>query len=584
MAPPSAEASRDVNFCLCFSVHCTPIHGLWSIVISWRSDCLRANCLNSGIEQAQNTEKNYCSASPSMCKFEEPSMRSLTPFSCRTFGTHRIVRATGLTVALLAVLLPGSLSASERPAVATTSDRLVEQAGQAKVVGNRALAYALLREARVVAPDNSLIRWQLGQMKVGGQWMSIEEAERRLAADPRQTKYEQRRDVLSATPQGQVELARWCRANKLEDEAKLHWASVLTTDPNNKPAARALNMKWHGGQLQTTDEIKEANKTSRQKAKSTHEWASRVAEWMRLLADKNESPPGTVINDIRGVDDVGAIGPVEKATLNSRLRFDEKNPAAKRLSLAFLGALAEMRCEEGTKSVLRHAVMSPFEEVRAAAIAELRYRPLNDFVPTLVEAMAAPIQSTYQVVNDFDGSVHYLHSFYREGPFADWSYRRERSILPAGAGMRTANSLPDTSSANVIQVGGSSRSGMVSIAAARQSARNYEQEIVSDEQKVAKENEITTDRNERIVAVLTGTTDQSLGSEPRAWWTWWQDYTDYYHNGERPVYSGVDSSYAYVRPPVLSSVPVECFVRGTPVWAKTGQRPIETLRSGDFVL
>jgi len=114
--------------------------------------------------------------------------------------------------------------------------------------------------------------------------------------------------------------------------------------------------------------------------------------------------------------------------------------------------------------------------------------------------------------------------------------------------------------------------------------KNYEQEIATGEQKVAKENELTADRNERLVAVLTGTTDQSLGSEPRAWWTWWQDYTDYYHNGERPVYSGVDSSYAYVRPPVESSTPVECFVRGTPVWTKTGQRPIETLRSGDFVL
>ena len=45
--------------------------------------------------------------------------------------------------------------------------------------------------------------------------------------------------------------------------------------------------------------------------------------------------------------------------------------------------------------------------------------------------------------------------------------------------------------------------------------------------------------------------------------------------------------YAYVRPPVLtsgSSGSVECFAKGTPVWTKTGQRPIESLEMGDLVL
>ena len=68
-------------------------------------------------------------------------------------------------------------------------------------------------------------------------------------------------------------------------------------------------------------------------------------------------------------------------------------------------------------------------------------------------------------------------------------------------------------------------------------------------------------------------------------WTWWQDYTDYYHDGgSRPVNTTVDSSNDYIIPPPQQSVAVECFVRGTPVWTKTGPRPIEKLRIGDLVL
>jgi hypothetical protein len=123
----------------------------------------------------------------------------------------------------------------------------------------------------------------------------------------------------------------------------------------------------------------------------------------------------------------------------------------------------------------------------------------------------------------------------------------------------------------------------VSRAGAARNARNYEQEIKDKERQVAEANEKTAALNERIVSVLTGTTDKSFGSEPRAWWDWWSDYTDYYHGGSRPVQTTVDSSNDYIIPPAPSQA-CECFARGTPVWTKTGQRPIEKLQIGDLVL
>jgi hypothetical protein len=112
-------------------------------------------------------------------------------------------------------------------------------------------------------------------------------------------------------------------------------------------------------------------------------------------------------------------------------------------------------------------------------------------------------------------------------------------------------------------------------------------------------NQTTAALNARIIPVLEGGTGKSFGS-PKEWWKWWQENNEYYASDDQPVYrnyySGVDSYYygdkpSYdVRypPPPPPPPPVtyrrSCFAKGTLVWTKTGQRPIETLDLGDLVL
>lgn len=506
---------------------------------------------------------------------------------CRGFKTICVQVATVTAGVWMVVALAGPLSADSRAIVKTTPDRLVDEAGQAKTDGNSALAYALLREVVDISPENSLARWQLGQVKVGDEWLSIEEAERRAAADPLQAKYLKRRDAANEKPAAQLQLARWCRSNKLDEEARFHFASFLASNPNNQEAMHALGMRWHNGQLMSLEDIKDSNQDANDVKTASRQWPSRVSTWLRLLSNKNEPPPMSVINEIRAVTDTTAIPFIEKVTLDFTLASKEKSPGKKQLSLTFLSALKEMRGEEGTNSLLRFAVLSPFIEVRSGAIAELHYRPLHDYMPTLLDGIVAPIKSAYRVLNDPAGSVHYIHAMYREGAFNDWSYQRQRSILQPGDGLNAAAMSGGANILDLANVARNSRSNSISRTEARQQAQNYEQEIVASEQKVAEENQKNAALNERIIAVLVGTTDQNLGSEPRAWWNWWQDYTDYYRGGDRPVYGVQDSSSVSVRPPVLtsgSSGSVECFAKGTPVWTKTGQRPIESLEMGDLVL
>ena len=106
-----------------------------------------------------------------------------------------------------------------------------------------------------------------------------------------------------------------------------------------------------------------------------------------------------------------------------------------------------------------------------AAIAELHYRPLHDYVPTLLDGIVAPIKSAYRVVNDPGGSVHYIHAMYREGAFNDWSYQRQRSILQPGEGLNAAAMSAGANILDLANMARNSRSGSISRTEARQQAQ-----------------------------------------------------------------------------------------------------------------
>ena len=219
-------------------------------------------------------------------------------FGCRGWETLRIRYATVIGV-LVPIAWARVAGANDQKVAVATADRLIDAAGKAKTDGQDARAYALLHEAVRTAPDNSLARWQLGQVKVGRDWLSIEEAQRRADADPRQAKYQERREVLSDTPEDQLALARLCRGNNLDDEAQVHWASVLSVQPNNKEALRGAGMRWYAGELKSPTQIKEERKESTVTKQATRQWR-RVWALDAGFSDKNKDASIAAISAIRG--------------------------------------------------------------------------------------------------------------------------------------------------------------------------------------------------------------------------------------------------------------------------------------------
>lgn len=501
---------------------------------------------------------------------------------------------------LVAVLVAGWVLYSPYLAIAgdgaaeTTAKRLVGEALQAEAAGDATRHEALLRDAVAADPDFSLARWHRGELRVDDEWKPIDDIQAAAAADPARGEYLQRREAAAGSLERQIELARWCRKQALEDEARFHWATVLTQDPNNEDALRALGVRWHNGRLMTPDEVAVAKELMRAFQDAAEESRPQVARWDRMLSAGDLKSRKEALAEIRALREPHVIAALEEHTLGTPLASNSQFERCLEVSAAFVAALDEMPGQAATGSLLRHAVLSPLKSVRKASIAALKKRSPHDYVPQLLGALAMPFESSYRVVTDSDGSVHYWHSLYREGPDANWAFEGRQSAVQIDLkGDRFAriadrnNELWDLPAGNDPAL----QAEMANLAARNQS--RFAATAISAEQQLVQTNRAIVFGNSKIVAVLAATTRQEFGDSPRSWWDWWTEYNEYYTDGQTPEYVQryAESDHRYYRKPGYAgrynsdgSRAMSCFSAGTLVWTKTGLREIERIEIGDMVL
>lgn len=327
----------------------------------------------------------------------------------------------------IASSLPACPSAAAEAKGTTTAERLVQEALESEVAGDAPRHATLLEEAVRIAPNYSLARWHSGQIAVGDQWQTVEDAQQVAAADPHQAEYQRLRQQYGDSPAGQLALARWCRKNDLFDESRLHWASVLSVEPENKEAQRALGARWSHGRLMTYAQIDHAKRQMKASQKAARRWAPKINKWQRDIADELDVRM-QALDEIREVKDIHAIPALEEVSLQPDLSTELETVRSRQFGEAVVAALDEMPDRAATESLVRLAVLAPLDDVRDAAVDALKRRPLHDYVPLLLSGLAMPIESWFRVTTDPDGSVHYQHPLYREGQHGDWSLDAGRVV------------------------------------------------------------------------------------------------------------------------------------------------------------
>src|SRR4051812_37801603 len=201
--------------------------------------------------------------------------------SCGLGGRFALQLSLGrqLTFALGATMgLVGQSFGASAESTKLEIDRLIAEAARAEISGDISKSSALLHDAIRIDPENQLARWQLGQVQVEKQWVAVEEAQHRAAADPLQLEYRQRRAAMGNNPPGQLALAKWCRKKNLTDEALFHWASVLAVDPKNDEVLHALDLHWHDGRLMTSDQLVDEKEQLRESKRAAERWAQKIVK------------------------------------------------------------------------------------------------------------------------------------------------------------------------------------------------------------------------------------------------------------------------------------------------------------------
>jgi hypothetical protein len=231
--------------------------------------------------------------------------------------------------------------------------------------------------------------------------------------------------------------------------------------------------------------------------------------------------------------------------------------------------------DDASLSLARVAVFSEFETARRAAAEELRDRPMEQYVPTLLAAMHTPIQTQREVVQGRRGRLLYRHVMFREG-------QNDREIARL-----------ETSYRRVAMPGGSRRNTL-------QRAFDDIQERADERAtEVATANRRAVDLNERIQDALEVATRINLFNTPGQWWTWWNEYNEVYVSGDKPIRETVLTEQVTLvdRVPLASgplgvsgpgsgggSGPLDCLAAGTQVWTDSGKKAIEQIVIGDRVL
>ena len=121
-----------------------------------------------------------------------------------------------------------------------------------KMLISGAVCLACMLHAGAEEPPEAASHWQTGQVCMDGKWLTRQQVAEIAGQDKRLAEYRKLRERSPMTVEDQTALAKWCKKNKLPDEERVHWLSVLQLQPGNAEAVKGLGLHPYQGILLTS--------------------------------------------------------------------------------------------------------------------------------------------------------------------------------------------------------------------------------------------------------------------------------------------------------------------------------------------
>ena len=512
-------------------------------------------------------------------------VRFLVPF-CRCLPILLVISAGGW---------------AEQPEQRTTGSeetlgaQLVRNALQLELEGDNEYRALALGTALKQAPDYAPARWQLGQVQVDAEWVDVKAAMASRADDADVQAYERMRRESSNSSAAQATLARFCNEKGFDDRARLHWHRVAAdpgaTKGELRAAAKALQLQRVGNQVLDGWQVADLLAHRDQLASDFETWSKPVKGWAKALHSDRTRRVKEALVELRAVRDAGAVLALELLL----------SPLSEAAASEVVAVLTEIDGHEATESLARHALGAPWPQVAEQAAIALKHRPRHEYVPMLLNALQAPIQTSFRVRNvggivrydmvaskeDVDANYLMAYSYQLNPRFGTREVvdnRNLRVISNPTEGDRT-----DMKVETVAVVDNRWRGIMLADVQAKLRMQR-------DQRRLNDENERIASENSRVFATLETATDEAYSREPTDWWEWWDEYNEVHEENppkstyydyrwfHRPYDAGITTYKRATGTAVVYQIRLSCFPAGTPVWTETGLRRIESVQPGDRVL
>jgi hypothetical protein len=240
-------------------------------------------------------------------------------------------------------------------------------------------------------------------VRVDGKLLSLADAVKQQSADPKQLTYRNMRVANRGTPEGQLELALWCRKQKLKDEEQLHWRTLLLMQPGNQQAIKALKLRNFMGRLLTAEEIEQLKDQQKESEKAEKQWVPKLKRIKQAIEHGEPADRGAAIDELKSIRDPAALPFVEEVLGLENAQFGR----------TVIEMAAEMPGDESAAFLARAATDVKDQYVRERAATALQRRPYETYVPVLTARLAAPIELSFNVKLK-QGSTKYEKIQWRE--------------------------------------------------------------------------------------------------------------------------------------------------------------------------
>jgi hypothetical protein len=471
----------------------------------------------------------------------------------------------------LACLLPSALFAANKP------DRVVEA-----VLAQEARE-PVVRRADVLAgslADSERARWAAGLVQTAEGWQPFDSTVLQAAAGDAVREYQARRGTEPLTAEQHLELANWCREQKLVDQERAHLWAVLTTHPQQQALWQRLGYRHVDGEWLTQAEQQQMEQRRRQQERNVRVWLPKAQALARRLANPSETVQGAARSELLEIDDLAALPGLERSLCTNSGEH----------GLAFVEWARRHPHTETTLALARQGVISPFPAVRTLAIDVLSQRRLDHFAPALLSTLATPAET--QVYADASarqsGQIVYVYQFRRElwDTIQQGTYA-VRLGRPRSTRLILLSWDPFAfNSTTMVQL-----NGAIDARQENDFARSANQQTETLNQSKATADAQQAQWNQRVSDVLSGATGAVPQTTPQQWWTWWASLTSTIvpSSSDKQV---LEVSETVVVEPFIQLSAEEfrtsdrrsCLPAGTLIRTDAGLRPIDALRIGDRVL